>query len=86
MLTQTLSTLVIPHSPTVINSLANIRKEWESATEGESLVDVQSSVGLLLFDVVMALGLNRIEQEQVLGSKLRREVIRNLKPNNNNGN
>lgn len=36
-------------------ALSTIRQEWEQAAEGESLVQVQASVGLLLLDVTTRL-------------------------------
>jgi hypothetical protein len=79
-------TQVLPHvkqsnngsKSQIISALANIAEQWQEAAEGESLVDVQTSVGLLLFDVLLAIGLNREEQETVLGAGLRREVIREI--------
>jgi len=64
----------IPRSD-VVDSLALLRQEWQASTDGESLIDVQASVGLLLGDVVMMLGLSSDEQVAVLGVELRREFI-----------
>ena len=50
----------------VIGSLARLREEWQEAVDGQSLIDVQGSVGLLLGDVVMLLGLSADEQSAVL--------------------
>jgi hypothetical protein len=63
----------------VIGSLARLREEWEEAVDGESLIDVQTSFGLLLGDVVMLLGLSADEQVAVLGEELRRDFIRELR-------
>ena len=63
----------------VIGSLAQLREEWQEAVDGESLIDVQASVGLLLGDVVMLLGLSADEQNAVLGEDLRREFIQELR-------
>jgi len=63
----------------VVASLAQLRQEWQTAVDGESLIGVQTSVGLLLGDVVMMLGLSSDEQVAVLGRELRREFIRALR-------
>jgi hypothetical protein len=63
----------------VIGSLAHLREEWQEAVDGESLIDVQASVGLLLGDVVMLLGLSADEQAAVLGEELRRDFIQELR-------
>jgi hypothetical protein len=55
--------------------LAHLRQEWQETVDGENLIDVQASVGLLLGDVVMMLGLSSDEQVAVLGEELRREFI-----------
>jgi hypothetical protein len=58
----------------VVEVLTNFRQEWEQAAEGESLVDLKGSVGLVLFDLVTALALRQSEQVQVLGSELYEEL------------
>ena len=59
----------------VVDSLALMRQEWQASIDGESLIDIQASVGLLPGDVVMILGLSSDEQVAVLGVELRREFI-----------
>jgi len=59
----------------VVGSLARPRQEWQASIDGESLIDVQASVGLLLGDVVTMLSLSSDEQVAVLGVELRREFI-----------
>ncbi|MEM2111483.1 MAG: hypothetical protein QXX08_06360 [Candidatus Bathyarchaeia archaeon] len=66
----------------VVGSLARLREEWQEAVDGESLIDVQASVWLLLGDVVMLLGLSADEQVAVLGKELRNEFIQMLKQRN----
>jgi hypothetical protein len=56
-------------------ALSTIRQEWEHAAEGESLIQVQASVGLLLLDVAAKLGLTQEEQKSVLGTRLYREAV-----------
>jgi len=58
----------------VVNALANIRQEWGQAANGESLIEVKGSVGLLLADLVMAIDLNPAEQVEVLGADLVEEL------------
>jgi len=65
----------------VVDSLAHLRQEWQESVDGESLIDVQASVGLLLGDVVMMLGLSSDEQVAVLGEELRREFIQVMNRN-----
>jgi len=72
----------IPRSD-IVNSLAQLRQEWQASTDGESLLDIQASVGLLLGDVVMMLGLSSDEQVAVLGEELRREFIQVVRYRNN---
>jgi len=54
----------------VVLALARIRQEWELAAQGESLIQVEASVGLLLADLVTALGFPPVERVQVLGQRL----------------
>ena len=53
-----------------INALTRIRREWEDTVEREPLESVQCSVGLILFDIVVALNLDVSEQIVVLGEGL----------------
>lgn len=50
-----------------IEGLTNIRQEWEEASGGVPLEEVQGSIGLLLVDIINALGLLPEEAGQVLG-------------------
>ncbi len=58
------------------SGLATIRREWEVAAEGESLINISASVGLLLLDVTTKLGMTPDEQKAVLGIQLYREALR----------
>ena len=62
------------HNIEVIQALANLRLEWEEAVEGERLSNVQANVGLLLTDVVVAIGLTTEEQYMVLGDDIVQEM------------
>ena len=60
--------------PNVVEVLAHFRQEWEQVAEGESLVEVKGSVGLILVDLVRAFALRQSEQVQVLGLALHAEL------------
>jgi hypothetical protein len=66
--------VVMPDKASVLESLSALRQEWERAADGDSLINVPGSVGLLLFDVTARLGLTWEEQTQVLGDRLFREI------------
>ena len=51
----------------IVNGLANLRREWQEAANGESLAEVKGSVGLLLDDVCDSIGLDGEERDHVLG-------------------
>ena len=42
----------------VLPALSALRMDWEAAAEGESLIHVNASVGLLLLDIATNLGLH----------------------------
>lgn len=54
----------------LIPALAKIREEWQLAAAGESLLDMEANVGLMLADIVNSFGLSPQEQTQVLGKEL----------------
>lgn len=60
--------------PKMINALAQIREEWQYAAGDRSLVTTETSVGLILADVVKSLELTNKEQRTILGEKLFLEV------------
>jgi hypothetical protein len=61
--------------PHVIDALTQIRQEWEQAADGQSLVDIQGSVGLLFADFAVAIGLTPEETRHVFGDNLSRELV-----------
>lgn len=63
----------------VVAALAGLRREWQENTSG-SLLDVEASVGLLLSDLALALGLDAEEQYQALGPALYAELADALQP------
>jgi hypothetical protein len=63
-------------TPEVLHNLAFLRREWEEAVGGRSLLSAQGNVGLILYDVVEALGLDTEEANLVLGHTLADEIRR----------
>jgi hypothetical protein len=60
--------------PQVIDALTNVRMNWESAADGKSLLYQESSVGLILFDIVTGLNVPVEDQRSLLGSALFDEI------------
>jgi hypothetical protein len=58
----------------IVQSLADFRREWQKMAEGQNLIDVQASVGLMLADVADRLDLNPQERHIFLGGKLINQV------------
>lgn len=50
-----------------IEGLARIRQEWQEASNGKPLSEMRGNVGLLLDDVVNAMGLLPDEAARVMG-------------------
>jgi hypothetical protein len=77
MLTQPVPVSHESHSalqPQVINALTDVRADWEAAANGTSLLYQESSVGLVLFDLVTKLNVPIEEQRFLLGSALFDEI------------
>ena len=74
-LTRKATQVVMPDRGFALANLSVLRQEWEQAADGDSLINVPASVGLLLFDVTARLGLTQEEQAQVLGDQLFREAL-----------
>lgn len=64
-----------PDRQNALENLSTLRQEWEASAEGESLIRVSGSVGLILFDVATKLGLTAEEQALVLGDQLFQEAL-----------
>jgi len=60
----------------ITDVLISIRQEWELVAEGTSLLQCESPVDLLLFDIVAKLGIPTEEQRRLLGSALFDDVTR----------
>ena len=58
----------------LVTALAHIRREWQDATSGESLLEVEGNMGMLLADLINNIGLSIEEQVQVLGKELFQEM------------
>lgn len=58
----------------VVEALATFRHEWQKSADGESLLNVETNVGLLLYDVANCLGLGEQEQAVLLGTELLQEI------------
>ena len=61
----------------IVGRLANLRAEWQTAaeSEGETLLETQASVGLILLDICNLMQLTPDETQTVLGLELP-EVIK----------
>ena len=62
------------HNVAVLEGLERTRLEWEQAADGESLLNMETNVGLLLADVTAAIGLTPEEKVFVLGAELLDEL------------
>ena len=58
----------------IIGAISKLQEEWQEIADGASLVELKGSVGLLLADLALALGLSPDEQVQALGEKLANEL------------
>ena len=58
----------------VVQSLADFRREWQKIAHGQSLVEVESPVGLILADIADRLELNPQERYVMLGGQLINQV------------
>jgi len=55
-------------------ALAELRREWQQATNGGSLLKVETPVGLLLADIADRLELTSQERHVFLGGRLINEI------------
>ena len=54
----------------VVQSLSDFRREWQKIAQGQSLVEVEAPVGLILADIADRLELNPQERYAMLGGML----------------
>ncbi len=66
------------HNVEVVQGLERTRLEWEQAADGESLLNLETNVGLLLADLTAAIGLTPEEKALALGSQLVGELQNTL--------
>ena len=57
-----------------VEALAEFRQEWEEIAEGESLINLEAPIGLLLADVADRLELTLQERSVFLGKLLIEEI------------
>ena len=60
--------------PQVISVLSRLRQEWQEATDGESLLETNGNMGLVLADLINGFGLIAEDQCRILGTQLFREL------------
>lgn len=63
----------------VVTALTQLRQDWQDAAD-RSLISINGNVALLLVDVAMSIGLNTVEQLQILGVELAQELEEILAP------
>ena len=54
--------------------LSTLRQEWQEAANGNSLLNVEGNIALILADLINSFGLTPNEQSQVLGADLFGEI------------
>jgi hypothetical protein len=54
----------------VVQALADFRRQWQKIAQGQSLIEVEAPVGLLLADIADRLELNPQERYAMLGGML----------------
>ena len=54
----------------IADVLKRLRKEWDEAAQGESLLDTFSPVGLLLWDIITGLEISTGDAMDILGFDL----------------
>ena len=58
----------------LVTTLSHIRQEWQDAANGNSLIEVEGNMGMLLADLINGIGLRTSEQIQILGTDLYQEM------------
>jgi hypothetical protein len=58
----------------VLSALSSLCREWQEAAKGDSLLDMEANVGLMLADFINTLNLSVQEQTQILGPDLFKEM------------
>jgi hypothetical protein len=65
---------VIVARPQIVSTLTRLRQEWQEATGGASLLDVDGNMGLILADLINGFGLTAEDQRRILGQDLFVEI------------
>lgn len=65
---------VIKARSQIVSTLTHLRQEWQEATGGASLLDVDGNMGLILADLINGFGLTVKDQHQILGQDLFVEI------------
>lgn len=65
---------VIAARPQIVSTLTRLRQEWQEATGGASLLEVDGNMGLILADLINGFGLDVNNQYQILGNDLFAEL------------
>ena len=63
-----------PYRAQVVQSLGEFRREWQQMVDGQNLVDVKASIGLILADIADRLELNSQERHAMLGGQLINQI------------
>jgi hypothetical protein len=58
----------------IVQMLADFRLQWQKTAKGESLLDIEAPVGLILADIADRLELSPQERHVMLGGKLSNQV------------
>ena len=58
----------------MLESLVSLRQDWEKAANGESLLHIEGSVGLILHDFATKLNLTLEERQLLFGASLSEEL------------
>ena len=58
----------------MLESLVSLRQDWEMAANGESILYIEGSVGLILHDFATKLNLTLEERQLLLGASLSEEL------------
>ena len=54
----------------VVQALADFRRQWQKIAQGQSLIEIEAPIGLLLADIADRLELNPQERYAMLGGML----------------
>lgn len=58
----------------VVQSLGDFRRQWQQMVDGQNLIDVKASVGLMFSDIADRLELSSQERHAMLGGQLINQI------------